>query len=187
MRIKKSNHETEIKLPVENPAKARRLLRAAGYRVQRRRHFEVNLVYDTPQSTLRASQRLLRLRQAGKDVILTYKGAPVAGKHKSREELEISVSDAGAASLILERLGFSRTFRYEKYRTEYRGRSREGVITLDETPAGTYLELEGPPGWIDRTAASLGFQEKDYITLSYGGVWLEHCQRLGIAPPDMVF
>ena len=29
-----------------------------------------------------------------------------------------------------------------------------GVIELDETPAGDFLELEGPPEWIDATAAA---------------------------------
>ena len=59
-------------------------------------------------------------------------------------------------------------FRYEKYRTEFRQPRRAGVAMLDETPVGVYLELEGTPHWIDRTARRLGFQESDYITASYG-------------------
>jgi hypothetical protein len=34
---------------------------------------------------------------------------------------------------------------------------------LDETPAGVFLELEGPSRWIDRTARRLGFAESDYL------------------------
>jgi adenylate cyclase class 2 len=87
---------------------------------------------------------------------------------------------------ILARLGFERMFRYEKYRTEFR-RGRTGVVTLDETPIGTYLELEGEPTWIDRTARLLGFTEADYITLSYGQLYLDRCARQGSKAGDMVF
>ncbi|MBV9743453.1 MAG: hypothetical protein JO099_06800, partial [Acidobacteriia bacterium] len=83
-------------------------------------------------------------------------------------------------------LGFQRVFRYEKYRTEFR-RGRKGVVTLDETPIGTYLELEGPPDWIDGTAALLNFQENDYITLSYGRLYLDWCAQHKVKPGDMVF
>ncbi len=55
---------------------------------------------------------------------------------------------------------------------------------LDETPVGVFLELEGPPEWIDRTAGTLGFSEGDYITLSY----LElHRRVTGGETGDMVF
>jgi adenylate cyclase class 2 len=61
------------------------------------------------------------------------------------------------------------------------------VATLDETPIGIFLELEGNPGWIDRTAATLGFSERDYIVESYGRLYLEWCKRRRCKPKDMVF
>jgi adenylate cyclase class 2 len=179
--------ETEVKLAVPDAAAARRRLRAAGFRVLHRRSFESNVLFDTPDLRLRASQCLLRVRQNGHKVKLTYKGPPrAATKHKSREELEIEGGDTHTWRTILERLGFHPGFRYEKYRSEYRG-TGAGVVTLDETPIGIYLELEGSPSWIDRTARHLGFTEQDYIILSYGQLYREWCEKQGRQPANMVF
>jgi adenylate cyclase class 2 len=178
--------EIEIKLPATDAAMARGLLRRAGFRVSRRRVFEANTVFDTPELGLRAALRLLRVREAGGVVTLTYKGQPAVGRHKSREELELEVSAAPAMAAILDRLGFRPVFRYEKYRTEFRKPGSAGVATVDETPVGVYLELEGAPRWIDRTARALGFGDADYITASYGRLYLEWCGRNGVEPGDML-
>lgn len=178
--------EVEIKLAVASAGAARRLLRGKGFRVVKPRVFEANDVFDTADLRLRNSQSLLRIRTVRRQVILTYKGSPRSGKHKSREEIEIHADNAQTLETILDRLGFGRVFRYEKYRTEFR-RGRAGVVTLDETPVGCYLELEGPPEWIDRTARLLGFRETDYITVSYARLYLDWCAAKGCEPGNMVF
>jgi adenylate cyclase class 2 len=178
--------EIEIKLPAADAATARRLLRRAGFRVSRRRVFEANTVFDTPELTLRASQKLLRVREAGGVATVTYKGPPAVARHKSREELELEVSGAARMAAIFDRLGLRPTFRYEKFRTEYRQPASAGVAMVDETPLGVFLELEGSPRWIDRTARALGFSEGDYITASYGRLYLEWCERQGIEPGNML-
>lgn len=180
-------HETEIKLSVPDIRTARRMLRAAGFRISRRRVFEANTIFDTPKLSLRGTRTLLRLREAGGVATITYKGAPVPSRHKSREELETELNDARVMRTILERLGFRAVWRYEKYRTEYRLDRGAGMATLDETPIGLYLELEGSPRWIDRMARVLGFMHKDYITASYSRLYLEDCERRGVKPGDMVF
>jgi adenylate cyclase class 2 len=179
--------ETEIKLAVADRKTARRLLRAAGFRVLRRRVFEANTVFDTPELALRQAAALLRVREAGGVATIAYKGAPTVSRHKSREELELEIPDARAMGAIIERLGFRPVFRYEKYRAEFRQPGSSGIATLDETPVGMYLELEGAPRWIDRAARQLGFTEKDYITASYARLYLEWCERRGVKPSDMVF
>jgi len=88
---------------------------------------------------------------------------------------------------ILGRLGFRPSFRYQKYRTEMKQSSGPGTATLDETPIGTYIELEGSPSWIDRTARRLGYSEDRYITASYGRLYLEWCKRRRRKPAGMVF
>jgi adenylate cyclase class 2 len=183
----KGTQETEIKLAVKDTRSARRLLHEAGFVVAQRRVFESNTVFDTAELSLRRSSCLLRIREAGGVVTVTYKGAPVAGKHKSREELEVKVDNAAAMTAIVERLGYRRVFLYEKYRTEFHQPRRAGVAMLDETPAGVYLELEGTPHWIDLTARRLGFQESDYITASYGRLYADWCAANGRAPGDMTF
>jgi len=179
--------EIEIKLAVRDARSIRRRLAAAGFEVSQPRVFEANLVFDTANSAMRKSSRLLRLRQAGRTVTLTYKGAPQTGKHKSREELEVQASDLSTMSAILERLGYRQMFRYEKYRTEFRQPRRAGIAMVDETPVGVFLELEGTPHWIDRTARSLGFDEDAYITASYGRLYLEWCAAHRRKPGNMIF
>ena len=185
--MSQATQETEIKLAVKDARSARRRLREAGFVVSRPRVFEANTVFDTPELSLRASSRLLRIRQAGRVATMTYKGVPATGKYKSREELELEVRNAAAMMSIMERLGYQRMFRYEKYRTEFRQPRRAGIAMLDETPVGVYLELEGTPHWIDLTARRLGFQESDYITASYGRVYLDWCAANGCKPGDMTF
>jgi adenylate cyclase class 2 len=181
------NREIEIKLRAPGPSAAAELLTTHGFTLSKPRVFERNAVFDTPAQDLRSSNRLLRVRQAGEQCKLTFKGAPEPGRHKSREELELDLGDAHTFELILTRLGYQRTFIYEKYRTEFQDDEADGVATLDETPIGTFLELEGPAAWIDATAARLGFPESDYITSSYGRLYLDWCRDRGTVPGDMVF
>lgn len=181
------NRENEIKLRIASPEKGRRLLRTAGFRLVRRRTFEDNFVFDTPDQALRRRDCLVRVRVARGQAILTYKGPGEAGRHKSREEVETTVGDAVSMRAILDRLGYRPVFRYQKYRTEYSRGEPGAVATLDETPIGCFLELEGPPAWVDSAAAALGFSAAGYITASYGRLYLEYCRDRGLPPGDMVF
>jgi adenylate cyclase class 2 len=168
-------------------AEGRRRLRVAGFRVSKRRVFEANTLFDTARGALRREGCLLRVREVGRAGILTYKGAEVAGKYKDREELEVDVSAPRMLSQILARLDFAPAFRYEKYRTEYRHPGEAGLATLDETPIGVYLELEGAPAWIDRNARRLGFAESDYSTASYYGLYADYCCAHGQPVTHMTF
>ena len=182
-----SDQEIEIKLRLDSAEAGKRLLRPLGFSIVRRRAFEINVIFDTAGGALRRGRKLLRLREAGRRRTLTFKGPPASGRYKSREELELEFSDAVSMRRILERLGYEPVFRYEKYRTEYTAPHAAGAAMLDETPIGAFLELEGRPRWIDRTARALGFSAPDYITSSYGKLYLEHCRTRGIEPRNMVF
>lgn len=158
-----------------------------GFTVHKARVFERNLVFDDG-GALRESRRLLRLRDAGGDATLTYKGVPnTGGTHKSREERETAVGNFAEMKAILERLEYAVTFIYEKYRTEFRDSAGTGTVTLDETPAGNFIELEGEPEWIDATAERLGAKAQDYSTASYGTIYAEWCAKNGVAAGDMRF
>ena len=179
--------EIEIKLALpENLTAIRRSLRDLGFAISKKRVHEMNVVFDTAGATLRQAGKLIRIRQVAAHSILTYKGPPKPGKHKSREELETCVPNARDFEEILGRLGYEATFRYEKFRTEYE-QDDSGVVTLDETPIGNFLEIEGPSRWIDRTAKALGFAPPAYITKSYGSLYLDYCAARGITPTHMVF
>ncbi len=173
--------ETEIKLRVENLNNAHRLLVDHGFTVLHPRVFERNLIFDTPDLSLRNSRRLLRLREAGGAVTLTFKGPAEGGKHKSREEREVHPDSFEEMQTILKRLDYQVTFEYDKHRTEYHRPGVAGIATVDETPVGTFMELEGDGAWIDKTAAELGFCEGDYILASYATLYLQ--ARGGVSAP----
>jgi adenylate cyclase class 2 len=123
---------------------------------------------------------------------VTYKGPATRERHKSREEIEFDVSDPSAFELVLDRLGYSPRFRYEKYRTKFAspggaGIITAGIITIDETPIGIFIELEGPADWIDRTAAHLGLAQSAYLTASYAALYREYLLSHQGAPQNMVF
>jgi adenylate cyclase class 2 len=182
-----SNLETEIKLRIDSAAGARRLLGQLGFSVVTPRVLEINTIFDTAAGALRSGRKLLRLREAGHRHTLAFKGPPRLSRYKSREEFESEFSDPASMWRILEGLGYAPVFRYEKYRTEYARPERAGALMLDETPIGAFLELEGRPRWIDRTARALGYSPADYVIASYGKLYLEHCQSTGIEPRNMVF
>ena len=88
---------------------------------------------------------------------------------------------------MLQRLGFDPKFRYEKFRTEYHRLGDPGVVLLDETPIGDFVEIEGPGPWIDSTASKLGFKKSSYVLDSYIRLYFQWCQARGIAPSNMTF
>ena len=183
----RSRVETEIKLAVSDATTASKQIRAAGFRLSRARRFESNVVYDSDSGLLRRQGQLLRIRQCGSETLLTFKGRGKRSRHKTREELELAIGDAELMDQILDRLGLRPVFRYEKYRTEYRDADGTGLVTLDETPIGVFIEVEGQPDWIDHTATALGRTGKDYITASYGELYRDFCRRKRVRPGNMVF
>src|SRR5689334_17817194 len=110
--------ETEIKLRVKDPESVQPRFREAGLMEAVPRVLEINHVFDLPNGEIRRRGELLRIREVPGHVSVTFKGKAQVGQHKSREELEISVSDYFTCDLIFQRLGFREIFRYEKYRTE---------------------------------------------------------------------
>jgi adenylate cyclase class 2 len=176
---------------------------------------EENVIFDTPQSGLAKRGQLLRIRtetpevpegskSAGqRRVLLTFKQpiddqtdldtvGEAFGPYKVREELELEVADAGTLARIFEGLGMKGWFRYEKYRTTFRlpdsnGWAKGLLIELDETPIGTFVELEGPASAIDRAAEELGFSKHDYILQNYLSLYVENCRRIGEEPRHMLF
>lgn len=177
---------------------------------------EENVIFDTPQGGLAKHGQLLRIRTETPEgrgsskkskskprVVLTFKRPvarpvgsdahhPADGSHKVREEIEMEVADAATLKTIFEGLGMSGWFRYEKFRTTFRfpaskAWARDLLIQLDETPIGTFVELEGPAAAIDRAASELGYSKRDYILKNYLTLYVEECRRRGEQPVHMLF
>ena len=182
------NLEVEIKLALADDLSAiQQILRGAKLQITKARIFESNLVFDTPDLGLRKNRELIRIRRVGANSILTYKGPPQLGEHKTREEIETAVADPAQLELIFLRLGYQPTFRYEKFRTEFGRLGEPGVVTLDETPIGNFLEIEGDPLWIDHLANELGFSKPAYLTQSYASLYRAYCEKHSLPPTNMVF
>ena len=180
--------ETEVKIRVGDLKSLTSRLGEIGFTVHKERLFEANTLYDKPDKELQRAGMLLRLRQAGDKNVITWKGEQQAGPHKSRPECETTIGSLDVLGEIFEHLGYRRSFRYEKFRTEFKDPGDpSGVVTLDETPIGNFMELEGPGKWIDCTAQQLGFPESEYVLESYGRLYLTDCERRGVQPTNMVF
>jgi len=178
--------EIEIKFRVADlPALARKL-RGAGFRLVTRRTHEINTLYDLPGEVLRKRKELLRLRKYGSSWKLTHKSGGKTGRHSSRVELETGVDDGKKMDAILRGLGYSPSFRYEKFRAEWK--DKQGQVVVDETPIGNFCEIEGPSRWIDATAKKLSVnREEEYITKNYATLFAEWKQETGNSAKEMTF
>ncbi|MEO5821575.1 MAG: class IV adenylate cyclase [Vicinamibacteraceae bacterium] len=177
--------EREIKLRFESAAAARSALQALGARPLHERRLQDDVLLDSPDSRLQRAGCTLRLRRDGDRAAITWKGPVIAGPMKTREEVETAVGLADDAGRILHSLGFVPRFRYQKFREEL---SLEGlIVAIDETPIGTFVELEGEEAAITSVAGRLGRGPADYVLASYRSLFLEHRQTRGGHGADMVF
>lgn len=177
--------EIEIKFRVSNLRELGRKLRGTGFRIETPRTSEMNTLYDLPGAVLRNRKELLRLRKYGTKWTLTHKSASTKARHSSRVELETAVSDGKKMEAILRALGYSPSFRYEKFRAEWT--DGKGQVVVDETPIGDFCEIEGAPRWIDATAKKLGVRQEDYITKNYATLFLDWKQETQSPATEMTF
>jgi adenylate cyclase class 2 len=145
----------------------------------------MNVLYDLPGQKLRKRGEMLRLRQYGKKWVLTHKAKCTAGRHKVRVEQETLLENGEQMDQILRSLGFTPTFRYEKFRAEWS--DGKGHVVVDKTPIGDFGEIEGFPRWIDRTAKALGISREDYITQTYALMFFEWKRHTGSPATEMTF
>jgi adenylate cyclase class 2 len=212
----KPNQEVEIKLRVADASALRRRLKQLTAREVSPRTYESNTLYDTARKDLARRGQLIRIRVEQPSpirnkidrplptkTILTYKGPPQAkfrvrpsiarprkqkSRYKVREEVEVAISGMNEMTRILQALGLRPSFRYEKFRTTYALPGLRNLkIEFDETPIGTFLELEGTPSAIDRVARLLGYTHTDYITQTYGALHVADCRLRGRKPTHMLF
>ncbi len=190
--------EIELKFPVSDPTAFQSRLPALGFHLDTPRTFEHNTLYDTPTRDLRARQQILRIRQYGPLCTVTHKRrpspeAPVdTTRYKIRIETETAIAEGPALAAILLQLGYTPAFVYEKYRSEWShpispDSRLTGHLLIDETPIGTWAELEGPTDWIDRTLAELNIDPATCITDSYGKLFLDWKQRTGSPAENLTF
>lgn len=177
--------EREVKLRFDNPEQARAAIAAAGATPLRSRRLQEDVLLDTADELLRRRRCVLRIRtEAGKS-LLTFKGPVQPGAVKIRDEYETVVGDGEVLRHVLEELGLHVWFRYEKYREEYA--SEDVILALDETPVGTFVEIEGSEPGIHSMTRALGRSAADFILDSYRGLFAQHRARHGFDGEHMLF
>jgi adenylate cyclase class 2 len=178
--------EQEVKLPFSTAEAARHAVQSAGARLVVSRRLLQDRLFDTVDRRLRDAGCALRVRTDRDSGFLTFKGpAQADAEVKSREEIETAVGDPHTLATILAALGFTQVFLGEKFREEF---ALHGAhIAIDEAPVGVFVEIEGTPELIERTAAALGKSRADYRLESYPRLYAEWCAERGRPAGDMTF
>jgi adenylate cyclase, class 2 len=181
------SHEVEIKFRIFDEQALVTRLRQLGFQQITPRTHEMNTLFDLPGHPLRDRGDLLRLRKYGETWVLTHKtkGKKTAGPHKTRIETETRVDNGEKMEAILRALQFAPSFRYEKFRAEWKG--EDGYVVIDETPIGNFGEIEGPAEWIDSVARDLQIDRKDYINDTYAGLFFAWKRETGSSAQEMTF
>jgi len=164
--MSKNNQEIEAKFVVRDLAPIQTRLLEMGAVCITPRQMEFNLRYDAPDSHLSATGQVLRLRRYD-DIRITYKGPGLRNEGVlERTEIETTLGDFDSARLILEHLGYTPIFLYEKYRAIWQ--LGESQIMLDEMPFGKFIEIESPDSESVRALArQLGLNPHASIPASY--------------------
>lgn len=177
--------EREVKLRFGNPDEARAAILATGAAPLRCRRLQEDALLDTEDEALRRKQCVLRIRTESGKSLLTFKGPVQPGTMKIREEFETLIGDGTVLQHVLEELGLHVWFRYEKYREEYA--AEDVTIALDETPVGTFIEIEGGEHGIMAMTQALGRSSSDFILESYRTLFLKYRSEHGFQSAHMVF
>jgi adenylate cyclase class 2 len=187
---KELNLEIEVKLACDDLDR----LRNAGFELtlQTPRHFEDNWLLDLPDQPLFRQGAALRVRSVDGTGTVTYKGVVKEtneSRLKVREEIETAVDEPERMIELFERLGYRRSFRYQKYRTDYWVAldGRELKVVLDETPMGDFIEIEGDESSVLKALDAAGFSANDIIRESYPELQASRCRARGVPLEDLVF
>ena len=177
--------EHEVKLVFDDPVKARAAILATGATPLRGRRLQEDCLLDTDDDQLRSRRCVLRVRMESGKSLLTFKGPVQPSTVKAREELETVVGDGVLLLTVLEQLGYRVWFRYQKYREEFA--IGDVIVTIDETPVGTFVEIEGSEQGIAEMADALSRSPADYVLDSYRALFVRHRIEHGLPPGDMLF
>jgi adenylate cyclase class 2 len=182
--------EREVKLPFPSAAAARAAVVALGAAPAHERRLQDDSLYDTADETLHHKGYQVRIRterwsDRPATTTLTVKGPVQPGEMKIREEQETGIEKGDVVTRAFDALGLRRWFRYQKYREEF---SADGlVIAIDETPVGTYVELEGDDHAIHAVTKALGRSRADFVVDSYYRLFMKRREEFGLRGEDMLF
>ena len=164
--------ETEVKLRIPSSDALLPLLAALSFVPVEPMQDEESTLWDRGGELL-AKGSALRLRRYGGKSLLTWKGPQQPDpKLKIRPEIQTVIADHEAMEGILTALGYLPVLRITKRRATFK---RDGLeACLDETPFGSYLELEGDPQAIRLAMENLGLGISHIEPRTYATLFQEH-------------
>jgi len=175
--------EIELKFRIDDPEKIAKKLRGMGAMLASS-GFERNIIWDR-RGELKKSGLLLRLRSYGSHADITTKKKMPSVRFKVRKEIVVNIENFEKGKELLESLGYSKVWVYEKKRQTW---EMNGVgVNIDEVPIGNFVEIEGSEEKIVDTAKKLGLDMKESIPKSYMKLYIEYCEEKGLPTSDMVF
>ena len=157
--------EYEVKIRVGSLGPVRERLAALGIPAARG-VTEEDQYFNSPARDFGVSDEALRIRSAGEETTLTYKGPKLGhGGVKAREELIVPVGSGEILEDLLGRLGFTRVSTVVKVRESY---VVEGAyVALDEVEGlGPFVEIEAPAGMPKLEAIALICHVRELLGIS---------------------
>ena len=109
-----------------------------------------------------------RIRDENGQIVLTVKVKDLqkqSNDYFERKEYSMVISDMEAGIEILKILGFDKIRSFEKDREEWN--FPNALVTVDKLYFGTFIEIEGSKGEIEKMVSRLGFKNRKRITKSY--------------------
>lgn len=192
-----SDHlETEIKFHLPNPLATRRALLALGA-IPEGLVYEMNIRLDDDFGSIEDHNMVLRVRttrseDGDEQHLLTVKYPEIRSDSlKSRREIELAIQSADAMLAVLEALGYTPFFRYEKRRETFRIHLRDAAhpieVVIDELPYGWFMEIEGDEPAILALATALNLDPADALQCSYSRIFTNVVAALNLDLTDLTF
>lgn len=166
--------EVELKYQVTGFGIIRETLLEAGATVVHEEALEKNLVLDTIDGKIGKAGKLLRIRQYGDGVFVTFKEPVQPGPMKSRIENELKVDKSFNETLeLFERIGCFSVYSYEKTREIWV--CNDSFVCLDSLYFGMFVEIEADSREkVAATADLLGFDPEKGLRQSYSSLEKRH-------------
>ena len=168
--------EIEVKILEINVEEVERKLKKMGAE----KVFEgevISIYFDFSDKSLEKEGKILRLRQKGNKVILTYKELISQDEAKIMDEYELEVDDFSSMKKIFEGIGLSPLYEFKKKRITYE--LNQIHFEIDEYPGvPAFLEVEAPDlCTIDEIVSELGFSKEKVNSYSIKDV-LEYYDKI---------
>jgi adenylate cyclase, class 2 len=173
--------EIELKIPIENtqvPELLEKIISFEEFKVGERL-YEKNVMYDNPAQLMINTDGRIRLRQTGDKVEFCYK-KPLKDDSGIKKEIEheVNTSNFDITHKILEMMEFTPMSSYERFRTKIKGMNT--VITIDEYPFQTFVEIEGQVEDIKKVALLLGLDIKRNTHLPCDTLFVQWREKQGL-------